>query len=106
MSNDDNRLASEGYEALRRMFDPEGPRRALIRIGEEERERKRAASPEWAAIEAAYLAVLEDHPNDRPKQLAVAGKLGYSTEQPLRDRLRSLGIDNWRKVHPLIRRWR
>ena len=47
----------------------------------------------WVEIAAAYAKC-----ERRPTQLAVAGKLGIS-EQALRDRLRPLGIRDWREVH-------
>jgi len=38
----------------------------------------------------------------RPKQIAVARQMGFETEQPLRDRLREVGILDWRVVHQLM----
>lgn len=38
----------------------------------------------------------------RPKQLEVAMQMDFNNEQPLRARLRGLGISNWRDVHALI----
>ena len=54
--------------------------------------------PEWLAIVKAYRACGEA----RPSQIHVAQVMGFDTEQPLRDRLRGLGIRHWRAVHPLI----
>jgi hypothetical protein len=56
------------------------------------------AEPEWLAVVKAYQSC----ESARPSQLDVARQLGFDTEQPLRDRLRPLGITNWRAVHALI----
>jgi hypothetical protein len=53
--------------------------------------------PEWLSIVRAYREA-----GGRPSQVAVASVFGWETEQPLRDRLRPLGIDRWAKVHALV----
>jgi hypothetical protein len=55
--------------------------------------------PEWIAIVRAYRSIRAQ----RPSQMDVADRMGFDTEQPLRDRLRRLRIRHWRAVHALIR---
>lgn len=56
------------------------------------------SSPEWQAIVAAYRRTGKR----RPSQLEVAEELGLGTEQPIRDRLRAVGVERWSAVHALI----
>ena len=34
--------------------------------------------------------------------MAVAEKMGWQSEQPLRDYCRELGIEDWHDVHPIV----
>jgi len=54
---------------------------------------------EWRAIVEVYRS----RGKPRPSQLEVAEEMGLNTEQPLRDRLRALGIVDWRAVHALVK---
>ena len=54
--------------------------------------------PEWMAIVKAYRATKLE----RPSQLLVAEKMGFVTEEPLRTRLRALGVKKWHAVHALV----
>lgn len=38
----------------------------------------------------------------RPKLIEVAERMGWTSEQPLRDYCRDLGIDDWHDVHPIV----
>jgi hypothetical protein len=40
--------------------------------------------------------------NRRPSQSQVANRMGFTTDQPVRMRLRKAGIVDWRHVHDLI----
>ena len=54
---------------------------------------------EWRAIVEVYRS----RGKPRPSQLEVAEEMGFNTEHPLRDRLRALGIVDWRAVHALVK---
>jgi hypothetical protein len=51
----------------------------------------------WLAIVKAYRAC-----GSRATQQAVAEAMGFDSEQPVRDRLRSVNVPDWRAVHDLI----
>ncbi|MGD0247802.1 MAG: winged helix-turn-helix domain-containing protein [Candidatus Limnocylindrales bacterium] len=71
---------------------PEEPAPAMPQAGDD-----LWAKPEWLEILKAYRACSDS----RPSQNDVAEKMGLS-EQSVRDRLRRLGIRDWRAVHALI----
>jgi hypothetical protein len=52
----------------------------------------------WQAFVLAHRATGQA----QPKEKAVAKKMGWQSEQPLRDRLRPLGIKHWCTVHALV----
>jgi hypothetical protein len=53
---------------------------------------------EWRQIVEAYRRCVDP----RPKEIDVAQEMGFSTEQPLRDRLRPRGITRWPQIHAII----
>jgi hypothetical protein len=60
--------------------------------------KRRRPDAEWEWIVAAYRAC----GTPRPKQIDVAARMGFDTEQPLRDRLRPRGIKRWPDIHARI----
>jgi hypothetical protein len=74
---------------------PPGKRRLKARIAE-------LIGLEPELVVPREIAVAYSACGARPTQLAVAMHMGFDTEQPLRDRLRKVGIDDWRKVHRLM----
>jgi hypothetical protein len=53
---------------------------------------------QWIALIRAHRAT--DKP--RPKLIEVAEKMGWNSEQPLRDYCRELGVENWHDVHTIV----
>ena len=71
-------------------------------VGVDVSEQRRAdTAPEWLAIVRAYRSCQRPE-SRRPSQLQVANVMGFDTEQPLRDRLRRIGIADWRAVHARV----
>lgn len=58
----------------------------------------RPTGPEWTEIVIAYRKT----GMDRPKLGDVAGRMGFQSEQPVRDRIHKLGIKDWHAVHALV----
>lgn len=54
--------------------------------------------PKWVALVKAHRATGEA----RPSLIKVAEKMGWTSEQPLRDLCRELGIRKWHDVHALV----
>jgi predicted secreted protein len=52
----------------------------------------------WIALVKAYRATGKQ----RPKLLEVAEQMGWSSEQPLRDLCRELGVADWHDVHDIV----
>ena len=78
--------------------DPPGRRRLLVVI----QTMRGGPSPDavWLEIVEAYRRLKQR----RPTQLAIASEMGFSSEDPVRDRLRSLGIPNrWVALRRLLR---
>jgi hypothetical protein len=56
------------------------------------------AGPKWRFLVRSHRATNQP----RPKIAAVATKMGWASEQPLRNLCRELGVKDWRDVHPLV----
>jgi hypothetical protein len=82
----------DGSRIIEEYYPPNRTRRAIEPAPE------LWARHEWLAVVHAYRECSEK----RPSQARVAEQMGFDSEQPLRDRLRPLGILTWRTVHALI----
>lgn len=52
----------------------------------------------WKALVKAHRATGEP----RPALITVAERMGWTSEQPLRDYVRELGIKHWHDVHAIV----
>ena len=94
-------LINEGWqddEIIDRLGHPKGLRAA--------RDLRRHVAglrgPGPVPLDAALIAAYRRCKARRPKQLDVAGEMGYESEDPVRDALRKAGIPDYRKIHALI----
>ncbi len=75
-----------------------GPPVATVPHDAETPETARPSGPEWKHLVRGHRATGKP----RPKMLEVAKKMGWDTEEPLRQLCRRLRIKDWRDVHALV----
>lgn len=57
--------------------------------------------PEWLSLVRAHRGTRKA----RPALIDVAERMGWNSEQPLRDLCRKLGIRRWHDVHTIVAAW-
>lgn len=82
----------------RELLSTDEANRAIVRGIIAELSGATARDPQWEALRRAYAAAAARTKNGQPTQLQVAQEMGFDTEQPVRNALRTRGITDWRSA--------